>query len=68
MSIGERIGPREAGRAEVTNLAARHIHTLRHRLTDTSAIVTADHAYRIAPGLGLAMTVAPSTSVAVVRD
>ena len=47
ISVGERIGPRGADRAEATNLAARHIHTLRSRLRDPAAIVTAHHAYRL---------------------
>jgi len=46
-SVGERVGPAMAGRAELTNLAARHLHTLRSRLRDGSAIVTAQHAYRL---------------------
>ncbi|HEX5215181.1 MAG TPA: hypothetical protein VFV98_06930 [Vicinamibacterales bacterium] len=49
-SVGERIGPPHAERAELTNLAARHIHTLRGRLTDGEAIVTANHAYRLRDG------------------
>ena len=36
-----RIGPPDAERAELTNLAARHLHTLRGRLNDADAIVTA---------------------------
>src|SRR5262249_4139267 len=46
VGVGERVGPRGADRAEATNLAARHIHTLRSRLRDPAAIVTAHHAYR----------------------
>jgi hypothetical protein len=46
-AVGARIGPPDAERAELSNLAARHIHTLRSRLTDSAAIVTADHAYRL---------------------
>jgi len=48
--VGERIGPPQAERAELTNLAARHIHTLRGRLTDAEAIVTVNHAYRLRGG------------------
>jgi len=48
--VGERIGPPQAERAELTNLAARHIHTLRGRLTDAEAIVTVSHAYRLRDG------------------
>jgi hypothetical protein len=47
LSVGARVGPPEAERAELTNLAARHVHTLRSRLTDPQAIVTAHHAYRL---------------------
>jgi len=54
VSVGERIGPAEAERAELTNLAARHIHTLRSRLTDPSAIVTARHAYRLSDKISVA--------------
>lgn len=50
VDVGRRIGPPGAGRAELTNIAARHVHTLRSRLVDGSAIVTKDHAYRLAPG------------------
>jgi hypothetical protein len=46
-AVGARIGPADAERAELTNLAARHMHTLRGRLTDASAIVTVNHAYRL---------------------
>jgi hypothetical protein len=51
LDVGQRIAPQDAGRAEITNLAARHIHGLRSRLADGSAIVTAHHAYRLAAGL-----------------
>jgi hypothetical protein len=51
LEVGKRIAPEGAGRAEITNLAARHIHGLRGRLKDGSAIVTANHAYRLAEGL-----------------
>jgi hypothetical protein len=51
LAVGERIAPEGAGRAEVTNLAARHIHGLRSRLADGAAIVTAHHAYRLTDGL-----------------
>jgi hypothetical protein len=51
LEVGKRIAPEGAGRAEITNLAARHIHGLRGRLKDGSAIVTAHHAYRLAAGL-----------------
>jgi hypothetical protein len=51
LAVGERIAPAGAGRAELTNLAARHVHGLRGRLRDGAAIVTAHHAYRLAEGL-----------------
>jgi hypothetical protein len=51
VDVGTRIAPEGAGRAEITNLAARHLHGLRSRLQDGSAIVTANHAYRLADGL-----------------
>ena len=53
IAVGERIGPRDAGRAELTNLAARHIHTLRSRLASPDVIVTADHRYRLKDSLGV---------------
>ncbi len=51
LDVGTRIAPEGAGRAEITNLAARHLHGLRSRLRDGSGIVTARHAYRLAEGL-----------------
>ena len=51
LAVGQRIAPEGAGRAEITNLAARHLHGLRSRLADPAGIVTAHHAYRLAPGL-----------------
>ncbi len=51
VDVGQRIAPEGAGRAEITNLAARHIHGLRSRLKDGAAIVTAHPAYRLAEGL-----------------
>jgi len=51
IDVGERVGPPDAERAEITNVAARHMHTLRSRLRDGAAIVTVNHAYRIADGL-----------------
>ncbi len=45
--VGQRLAEPGAERAEISNLAARHIHTLRSRLTSASAIVTANHAYRL---------------------
>jgi hypothetical protein len=51
IDVGTRLGPGGAGRAELTNLAARHIYTLRGRLVDQDAITTVRHAYRLAPPL-----------------
>jgi hypothetical protein len=51
LEVGQRIAPEGADRAEITNLAARHIHGLRSRLQDASAILTAHHAYRLADNL-----------------
>jgi hypothetical protein len=48
VGVGERIGPPDAGRAELTNVAARHIHTLRSRLSNGALIETVNHTYRIA--------------------
>ena len=47
VDLGARVGPPHAERAELTNLAARHIHTLRSRLRSTTGIVTIKHAYRL---------------------
>ena len=47
IAVGERVGPPGVERAEATNLAARHVHTLRSRRRDPGAIVTAHHAYRL---------------------
>jgi hypothetical protein len=58
VDVGTRLAPEGAGRAEITNLAARHIHGLRSRLRDGGAIVTAHHAYRLADGLRVGRVVA----------
>jgi hypothetical protein len=55
VGVGERIGPRGVDRAEATNLAARHVHTLRSRLRDAGAIVTAHHAYRLRDDLDVGL-------------
>jgi hypothetical protein len=57
VSVGERIGPPDAERAELTNIAARHLHTLRGRLRDASKLATVNHAYRFSE----------ATSVGIVR-
>jgi hypothetical protein len=51
LDVGRRLAPPGAGRAELTNLAARHLHTLRGRLADGAAILTAHHAYRLSERL-----------------
>ena len=51
VDLGSRIGPANADRAELTNLAARHIHTLRGRLRAADALVTVNHAYRLSDQL-----------------
>lgn len=61
LDVGTRIAPEGAGRAEITNLAARHIHGLRSRLRDSGAIVTAHHAYRFDERLRVGkVTVSPA--------
>ena len=47
VDLGARVGPPQAERAELTNLAARHIHTLRSRLRSPADIATIKHAYRL---------------------
>jgi hypothetical protein len=60
VDVGGRIGPASAERAELTNLAARHIHTLRGRLRSADAIATVNHAYRLSEKLRVG-SVRPST-------
>lgn len=45
--VGARLSPPDSLRAERTNVAARHLHTLRGRLKDGEAIVTAKGSYRL---------------------
>jgi hypothetical protein len=45
--VGARLAEPGAERAEVSNIAARHIHGLRARLTDGTAIITAAGAYHL---------------------
>jgi hypothetical protein len=45
--VGQRLAEAGAERAEISNLAARHIHSLRARLSSSSAIVTANRAYAL---------------------
>jgi hypothetical protein len=51
--VGQRLAEAGADRAEISNLAARHIHALRARLAHPAAIVTANRAY----GLDVSVTV-----------
>lgn len=51
VEVGERLAAPGAERAEISNLAARHIHALRARLSSAGAIVTANHAYRLDPAI-----------------
>lgn len=51
IGVGARLGGEGVERAEATNLAARHVHTMRGRLNNPAAIVTTDHAYRLADGI-----------------
>jgi hypothetical protein len=64
LAVGERIGPPGAERAELTNLAARHVHTLRSRLSDPAAIVTASHRYKLADRLTVGALRGPSEMTA----
>ena len=61
VEVGERVSPEGAGRAELTNLAARHVHGLRARLTTPGALLTADHAYRLDPSLAVGRIVAATS-------
>lgn len=47
LEVGTRLAPSGAERAEASNLAARHIHGLRARLSNPAAILTMNHAYRL---------------------
>jgi hypothetical protein len=51
LDVGQRLLGADSERAEQSNAAARHLHALRARLRDDSAILTADHAYRLNPRL-----------------
>jgi len=62
LDVGTRIAPEGAGRAEITNLAARHIHGLRGRLREGGAIVTAHHAYRLADGIRIGKVIPRQTA------
>ena len=47
LEVGMRLAEAGAERAEASSLAARHIHNMRARLVNPSAIITANHAYRL---------------------
>jgi hypothetical protein len=51
LEVGQRLADAGAERAEISNLAARHAHALRSRLSNPSAIVTVNHAYRLDPSI-----------------
>ncbi|HVR08262.1 MAG TPA: hypothetical protein VMW75_09460 [Thermoanaerobaculia bacterium] len=55
LAVGRRLAPAGAGKPEITNIAARHLHTLRGRLADPAAIVTAHHAYRLCERLAVGL-------------
>ena len=55
IDIGVRLAEAGAERAEQTNLAARHLHSLRSRLGDSEVIVTAHHRYRFRDGITAAI-------------
>ena len=46
-SVGERLAETGAERAEISNLAARHVHALRSRLVNAQALLTLNRAYRL---------------------
>lgn len=52
-AVGKRVAPEGALRAEVTNAAARHIHSLRKRLSNPKDIVTVQGHYRLADELSV---------------
>ena len=55
LDVGQRLAEPGAERAEHTNLAARHIHGLRARMKKPDAIITANHRYRLADELVVAL-------------
>jgi hypothetical protein len=62
VDVGTRLGGEGVERAEATNLAARHMHTLRSRLRKSTSIATLDHAYRLADGLSAGLVTLRSPS------
>jgi hypothetical protein len=67
VDLGGRIGPANAERAELTNLAARHVHTLRSRLRAADALVTVNHAYRVSDQLRVGVVTAARGGSASMR-
>ncbi|MBV8203380.1 MAG: hypothetical protein JOZ15_22420 [Acidobacteria bacterium] len=67
LEVGRRLAPAGAGKPELTNVAARHLHVLRGRLEDPAAILTAHHTYRLAERLivGLADDAPPAVQARV---
>jgi hypothetical protein len=63
VEVGKRVAPVGADRAELTNLAARHVHGLRARLSNPGALLTVDHAYRLDPELGVGRVGVPSSDL-----
>jgi hypothetical protein len=57
IEVGRRVAPAGAERAEMSSLAARHVHGLRARLADASAVVTAEHRYRLRSGVRVGLVV-----------
>lgn len=55
IDLGARLAGPGAERAEVTNLAARHIHGLRARLEDADLLATVHHRYRLADRASVAL-------------
>lgn len=55
-AVGQRVAPQGALRAEATNAAARHIHSLRKRLEQPQNIVTVQGHYRLADELNVGIT------------
>jgi hypothetical protein len=53
VAVGRRVAPAGAGRAECINLAARHVHALRGRLSEGTALITHQHAYRLSEAVSV---------------
>ena len=55
LSVGDRVAPNGALRAESTNAAARHIHSVRKRLANPQDITTVSGHYRLRDGLSVGL-------------